>query len=74
MALNNNMWEDVCFPRIGARETKGGADRTQRYRKLEILVPKIFFVDWNDKRNLTHYQNGLPPVFFYIVLYNSEMR
>lgn len=74
------MWEDVCFPRIGARETKGGTDRTQRYRKLEILVPKIFFVDWNDKRNLTHHQNGLPPVFFYIVLYiirkwdNIEVR
>lgn len=37
--------KDVFFSRIGAREMKGGADRTQRYKKLEILVLKIFFVD-----------------------------
>ena len=31
---------------------KGGADRTQRYTKIEVIVYKIFFVDRNDKEDI----------------------
>ena len=69
------MRKDVFFPRVGAREMKSSADRTQRDRKLEIWVLKIFFVDWNDKRNLTHHQLGLPTVFFllYYIWFGKEI-